>query len=400
MGDVSDLLEAFDQGTLLRPMAEALNLVDLSRAVARWAGAEGLPPSPGETRAAAFIGEAQHLVLLLADGMGMNVAELLPEQAFLRQHIATSMRTVFPSSTAVALTSLATTQWPAQHAVVGWWTHLPQIGAAATIVQFAARADRRSLADLGVSPQEAFPTPSALARFSRDTLALFPERIAEGRYTDYFRGGRPVWGYRSMTEAVDITLARVRRAEAPTFTYIYSNRIDDTAHAYGLARPEVRAALYDLDRSVERLAEGLAGKGRLLVTADHGFLDSGEGCRHEIRFYDDLLPLLRYPPSGDARVMYLHARPGTRGRIRDYFYRRFGDRFLVITVEEAEELSLFGAGPLSETFRGRVGDLVAISHGADALEYRPAGGNGKVMLEAAQHSGLTPQEMLIPLIVA
>ncbi len=399
MGDVTDLLEAFDEGSLLRPSTDKLNLVDLSRAVARWAGVAGLSATPGEARVSALIGQTQHLVLLLADGLGVNVLGLLPEEAFLRTHVATPLRTVFPSTTAVALTSLATAQWPSRHAIVGWWTHLQELGAAATIVQFVSRAERRPLAELGISPQQAFPMASAMAQFTRDTLALFPERIADGRFTAYFCGGRAVRGYRSLSEAVEIALERVRLAESPTFTYIYTNRVDDTAHAYGLVRPEVRTALYDLNRWAEHLAEGLAGRGRLLLTADHGFLDSGEGRRHEIRFYDDLLPLLRYAPSGDARAMYLHARPGARGRIRDYFFRRFGDRFLVITSEEAEELGLFGVGPLSDIARARIGDVVVISRGPDALEYRPAGGNGKVMLEAAEHSGLTPEEMVIPLVV-
>ncbi|MBI4340174.1 MAG: alkaline phosphatase family protein [Chloroflexi bacterium] len=400
MGDVNDLVAAFDQGALLRPAPEALNLVDLACAVAQWAGAEGLPRTPWANKAAEYIGPGQHLILVLADGLGMNLLEALPGGAFLPRHVAVSLRTVFPSATAVALTSLATARWPGQHAVVGWWTHLPEIRGAATILQFAARSDRRPLSELKMSTQQAFPVPSAFARFKRDTLAILPQRIAGGTYTDYFTGGRAVVGSRSLAEAVDIAVERVRRAEAPTFTYLYTGRIDETAHTYGLTRPEVTAALTDLNREMERLAEGLAGKGRVLLTADHGFLDTAEGSRHEIRFYDPLLSFLWYPPSGDARVLYLHAKPGTRGRIRDYFYRRFGARFSLLTVEEAEVLNLFGPEPLSPVARSRLGDLIAISHGADAVEYRVAGGNGRVMQEASQHSGLTPQEMLVPLVVA
>ncbi|MBI4202720.1 MAG: alkaline phosphatase family protein [Chloroflexi bacterium] len=400
MGDVTDLLEAFELGTLVRPSPLALNLVDLSRAVARWGGAHSLPPAPGEEALRPLIGDTQHLVLVLADGLGMSLLELLPPGAFLPSRVALTLRTVFPSTTAVALTSLATGQWPAQHGVVGWWTHLPQIKRAATILQYLTRDDRRSLSDLGVTPSQAYPVPSALGSYGCDTLALFPERISQGAYTSYFTGGKAVRGYHSLTEAVNLAVERVRQAEGPTFTYLYTPRVDDTAHAYGMARPETQAAVYDLDREMERLAAGLPAQARLLLTADHGFLDCPEGSRHEFRFYDPLLGLLWYPPSGDARVMYLHVRPGNRGRIRDYFFRRFGDRFLVITTEEAEELEVFGPGPLSGVARERLGDLMAISQGADAMEYRPAGGNGRVMQEASQHSGLSPQEVLVPLVAA
>ena len=74
-------------------------------------------------------------MLILADGLGLEMLEREAAARTLREHLRSELRTVFPSSTAVALTSLATGEWPARHAVTGWWTYLEQSGGPATILQ-------------------------------------------------------------------------------------------------------------------------------------------------------------------------------------------------------------------------------------------------------------------------
>ena len=105
-------------------------------------------------------------------------------------------------------------------------------------------------------------------------------------------------------------------------------------------------------------------------------------------------------PSGDARVLYFHLRDGGEARVREYFRRRYGARFLLITTDEAERKGLFGPGALSPRARSRLGDLMAISYGAHMIEYRMAWGIGRIMAQASHHSGLTPSEMRVPLILA
>jgi hypothetical protein len=167
-----------------------------------------------------------------------------------------------------------------------------------------------------------------------------------------------------------------------------------------MTRPEVQHALYEVDSEMARLASGVAGKARIVATADHGLLDAPAGGRHTLRPNRQLAPLLRFPPSGDARVMYLHTRDWAAERVRRLFERRFEDRFIIITVDEAESLELFGPGQLSPMTRERMGDLIAISSGADMIEYNAARGVGKSVQLNSHHSGLTPEEMRIPLVIA
>ena len=97
--------------------------------------------------------------------------------------------------------------------------------------------------------------------------------------------------------------------------------------------------------------------------------------------------------------MYLHLHDGTEQQVRGRFRQRFGERFLLITVGEPEEQGLFGPGPISCTTKKRLGDLLVVSRGADIIAYRPPGTVPSILQEVSHHSGLTPHEMRVPLIV-
>ena len=400
MGGAERLRRAFATGELLRPTDDVPNLVDLGRAVASACGAPVALRTRGAELLRDLIGEPRHLVLLLVDGLGLNLLEQRASTSTLRRLLATELRSVFPSSTASALTSLATGEWPAQHAVVGWWTHMPSLDAAAVILQFQRRSDGRLLHELGVTPEQAFPAEPLIARADRDTLSILPRELVDSPYSLYASGGSPRRGYASLHDAADVVLQRIRGARRPTFTYLYTPRVDSIAHEMGTRHPELGSAVSQVEGVIERLAVGLGPDSRLLVTADHGHLDAPVGHRHPLRPGSILDALQRVSPSGDPRSVYFHLRPGAEHRFHDSFTRRFGNEFALLAADELEEMELLGPGPLGDETRRRVGDAVAISLGASILGV-PGVTGGKAWLSlASHHSGLTPAEMRIPLLVA
>ena len=399
MPGVEALIEAFADRLLLRPRHDLPNLVDLAGAVARICGVDLKLSCHAEDMVEA-VGTSDHLVLTLADGVGMNMVEMLPEDSFLPSHLRSEMLTVFPSTTSVALTSLTTAQWPSEHAVTGWWTYLPDLNGVATILQYTDRSTGADLVKRGIDPERTFPVKSIWPRMERDGLVVVPDRIKDSVYSRYFNGGLESVGYRSLSEAVNIVTERVLDASEPTFTYLYIPRVDSVAHLHGIARPEVRHALVEVDRELARLHSAIGDKGRMVVTADHGLLDATTPDRHTLRPNREIQSLMISPPSGDARVMYLPTWTWAGDRMRRYFDRRFGERFAVIDLEEAIKLEMFGPEPPSDVAMQRLGNQISISTGPDMLEYNVARGPGRMVQLNCHHSGLTPEEMRIPLIVA
>ena len=399
MTGIAYLIEAFAEGDLLRPRPEVRNLVDMSRAVGQLCGVDGLDLSENARGITQAVGDADHIVLALVDGLGMNLLERLPADSFLRRNLWEQMQTVFPSTTAVALTSLTTGEWPQDHAVTGWWTQLPALGSAATILSYTARSNNQDLLKRGIPPEVAFPVESLWKSMPRDVRVIVPKAIVGSVYSRYFSGGRKTVGYESLSNGVDLAVEHILESEGKTFTYLYSSRVDSEAHMYGMTRPQVQHALSEVEREIERLARLVGNKARIVVTADHGFLDAPPPKRHTLRVNRQLQPMFRLMPSGDARVMYLYTLEWARERVRRYFEQRFEQVFMVVDMEDAIKIQLFGPTEPTDETRERLGDLVVVSSGADILEYNASRGSGRMLKLNGHHSGLTPDEMLIPLII-
>ena len=400
MKDSDRLEKELRAGRLLRPSADTLSVVDFGNAVASAVGATGRPMTKGAETIAGLLGPADHLIFVAADGFGAVTVEALDAGSFPRRHVAATLHTVIPSTTASAFTSMATGEWPSRHAAVGWYTYVPKVDAVTTIIPFVRTVDEAPLADLGLTVAEALPIPSLLASIDRSSLSFVPAEFAYSTFSAYLSGGTPRTGYSSLAEAVEGVAARVRTATGPTFTYLYVPHVDMSGHEQGFSHPRTLAAAAAVGQALEGLAAAVAGRARIVMTADHGGLDAHGDDIHMIGASDPLTGLLEHEPSGDSRVVYFHVREGKQAEFEERFRDRFGERFFLITVDEAEDMGLLGPGRLSDETRQRLGSFVAVSLGADVFLYRWQSRSAEGELHVGYHSGLSPSEMLVPLIVA
>lgn len=401
MSDVDALLAAFEAGDLLRPDPAVPNFLDLARAVGSACGVRGAELSTHAREIERRLQEREHIVFVLADGLGLDMVEQGGEgSAVLRASLAMELRAIFPASTVVALTTLMTGEWPARHAITGWWTHLEEIAGPATVLPYVRRSDDRSLADLGVQPEQLFPLPALTPRMTRETRVLVPHAIAGSVYSRYGTGGEPASGYESLAEGVEQTIAAALGSDAPSFTYLYIPHLDQAAHEHGPWSGEAAQALRAINQVFGLLARELRGQAVVALSADHGHLGVTEDEVLLIREGDGLPELLAAEPSGDTRVLHFHVRPGAREAFAERFRELFGEAFLLLTTEEVDALGLLGPEPLAPVTASRLGDFVAISRGAHVLGYHPANGARELLRHASHHSGLRPEELRIPLLLA
>ena len=394
MSDVLRLLEAFSDGRLQRPSADVPNTVDLARAVASLCGVPDLKLTSGAKTISESIGTHDHIVFVLVDGLGMNLIEREAPDGFFGSQVAMELQSVVPSSTAPALTSIATGLWPAAHAVPGWYTYLPEAGITATILPFIERYSKKSARNHGATPQSAFPAEPLPLRMARSQLRVMPKRLDGSLYSRYSSGEAPGIGYTSLRTAVADTCAYIERADRQTYTYFYTSFVDTAEHQRGTDSKAVRRALKLVQTRIETLAEKLVGRARIIVTADHGQIDIPLEGQTVLANDDPLLDLLLIPPTCEPRIPAFHVRQEQHATFEQQFRERFAEHFALLAIDEADELRLFGPEPLSRETRRRLGDYVGVALGPYALLYRPE----HPMI--GFHGGLQRDEMRIPLIIA
>jgi hypothetical protein len=341
------------------------------------------------------IGPSEHIVFVLADGLGMNLVEARPLQSFLRRHLAMELRSVFPSSTAPALTSLATGTWPAEHGLPAWFLYLTDQRLQVISLPFVERFTKQAV-HAKLAPA-LYSVPALMPGFKRDTELFQHDSIADSVYTRYIGGGRAALPYSSLPSAINGTIARVQAASGPTYTYLYYGGIDAAAHPHGPFSVEVVAEVDMLEQQLERLAGETAGQARIVVSADHGLYEVQPDAKPAIEPDDELCELLLTPPSGEARVPIFHCRPGAPGEFSRRFEARFGEAFALLSPDDVESLRLIGPGPLSAVTRSRLGDFIAVSAGGEGIVYGP---DREVAAMKGFHGGLSAEEVRIPLVVA
>ena len=394
VSDVPDLLEAFKSNSLLRPRFDVPSIVDLSQAVSNWARVPNLNIGENTRRIGKSFTDAHQLVFVVVDGLGMNFIDNLEPNSFLRRHLHMELQTVFPSTTSSAFTSLATATWPNRHSIIGWDMYLEEIDAVATVLKFERRHDGRSLGKLGVREDQAYPAKSLFGAMPGDLVSIVPEGIANTPYSDYWVGHKATYvTYENFFEGIDAAISSARASGERKITYLYTVDVDYAAHEYGTNAPQTMGALRRLNSEIERLAKNLPSTARIVLTADHGHLD---GQAHEILPTDSLVEHLLHEPWGDAREMHFAVKPGREEEFEADFRGMYGEYAFLLTADEVENLELLGPGRFEEAVRRRLGTHLAISRGSDVFLYQSQSDS---MNFIGYHSGLTPDEMLVPLIV-
>lgn len=324
--------------------------------------------------------DADQVVLLVLDGLGW-------EQLEQRRHLAPTLSamegadivTVAPSTTATALTSLATGTPPGEHGIVGY--RILEQGDVLNILRWTTPSGdaRRRIAPRSVQAEAAFAgqRPPVVTRAEFVDTGFTQAHLHQVRFT----------GYR-VTSTLVTEVRRLTAAGEP-FVYVYYDGIDKVSHEYGL-REHYDAELSFADRLVGDLVAVLPRGAVLVVTADHGQVDVGD---HIVAPDPEVLSHVRLQ-SGEGRFRWLHAVPGHEHALAEAARSCHGDHAWVRTIAEIEMEGWFGP-TLSEAARGRLGDVALVAR--DDLSFSDPADTGVYQL-VGRHGSLTPAEMRVPLL--
>jgi hypothetical protein len=369
-----------------------------------------LPPLAAEALPPALIHGARTIILLVLDALGYEqlrarlaegTAPRLAERLAHGGATLAPLTSVFPSTTSAALTTLHTGALPARHGMLGFTLYLPDRGAVYNMIFFKPEWQAGpELAPEGFVPEPTLPQRLASAGVASQDVNL--SALVGTALSRIFTAGATTWSY---VTSADMAV-RVRRlaeaADGPTFIFAYWPSVDAIAHRYGPGSDEHRAEVAALDFILDRELLGrLPPDTLLLVTADHGQMTTSRERTILLHEHPALLEHLAAPPAGERRVVYLRVAPEHRAWVRDYFARNFADAAFVLAREEAAALGLYGLDPLPPIARERIGDLIVlgrddwqlpflhnVDHRAEPFKH----------LSIGAHGGLTPAEMLVPLI--
>lgn len=325
--------------------------------------------------------KAKQIVLFVVDGLGYNQLATRQELApTLSKNVVSALTSVSPSTTANALTSITTGMTPGQHGLVGY--KMAMDSEILNVIRWKTEAGdaRSSYIPEVIQPNE----PFGGRRVPVVTRSAF---LGTGFTRAHLRGS-DIFAY----ENFGLIRKQIQQALATgaRFVYAYYDRLDIIGHESGHgAKYDVELAR--IDKTVSLLREELDESVKILVTADHGQIVTGD---NKTPIHSSVMELCE-GTSGEARCIWLHKKPGVETeKMVELAREHHSDYAWVMSRDEAIESSLFGAVVTPEA-KGRLGDVVMIMLNDSALYDI----GRRMVILLGRHGGLTADEMYVPLVV-
>jgi predicted AlkP superfamily pyrophosphatase or phosphodiesterase len=370
---VADLAEPASQHLVLPDYGGGC-ISNVVPALLEWDEAPSWMPAPAV--------DADQVVLFVIDGLGweqlQDHAHLAPTLAAMAGRAITS---VVPTTTATALTSITTGLPPGEHGVVGY--RMAVEGEVLNVLRWSTPAG---------DARDRFPperlqdvSPFGGQRPPIVTKAEFATSGFSGAHLHQVR----FHGYR-MPSSMLVHLRQLLRAGEP-FIYAYYDGLDKVGHEYGFGDC-YEAELVTVDRLVADVIGLLPPDAALVVTADHGQVETGSNVTSP---HPQVLAETTMQ-SGEGRFRWFHARPGRTQALLEALITHHGHQGWIRTRDEAISQGWYGV-KVSDMSRARMGDVLLAPWGT--LAFLEPSDTGPFNL-VGRHGSVTSAEMLVPLIAA
>jgi hypothetical protein len=341
------------------------------------------------------LSKTRNIVLLVVDGLGAHQLESRGS-GVLHKHSGQRLTSVFPSTTAAAIPTFMTGLTPAQHALTGWHMWLDELQAVTAILPLTPRVPPPFKAPAASLPARLFDHRPIYAGMHRSAWVVSPQEIAYSPFNAYHSCGADTLAYADLDGLLHMVSGLVQ-VPGRKFIYAYWPTLDSTAHRFGVGSEEVRATLDRFCSGFDAMLETIRGSDtQILVTADHGFIDSPADRVIQLDNHPELADMLARPLCGEQRVAWCYLKPGAATDFEHCVRRRLGDRAKVVSRETMLQEEWFGPGPAHPKLASRIGDFALIMQGNWSIKDCLPGEQAHSVIGV--HAGVSANEMLVPLV--
>jgi hypothetical protein len=337
----------------------------------------GSAPSPGlHPDLASVIPAAPTYLLVLLDGLGDSQLGHPTAAPLLRDRRCT-IEAGFPTTTTVSLATVATGLAPAGHGLIGYQLWLPEVGEVVNTLKWITLWGKPVALDFaGFLPHP--NTWERLAAAGIEPIVLQPLGFSQSPLTRVLYRGCRQESYSDMGEAV--TAAVSLTAQPGRLVFLYLPQIDFAAHVSGQQSPGYTEAVRQVARVWEAITATLRGGVVTVGTSDHGHLDVPPGRRAAIARTDHEGRIFY----GDSRVLFVRGEGAS-----------LAERLPATWLGLEDMAGWWGPGPPHPRFAERAPDGALFADPGSALLHRHS--DERLV---GQHGGLTPEEVVVPLLVS
>ncbi len=379
------------------------SVVNLVRSIERALGARPCAaaaayPELNALPACALAG-ARNIVLLLIDGLGYDYLTGAGAGGALHARLRARITSVFPPTTATAVTSYLSGVGPQQHALTGWHVWLRELGCLAATLRFRPRYGGEALSRAGIVPRSLYTAEPMFDRLAAQSYVVSPADIIDSDYNVAHCGSALRRPYRELAGLFSTTAEILRSGGERKFVHAYTYELDAAAHTHGCTSAELQQKFRQLDAAYAHFLDDIAGTGTAVIAcADHGFIDSPKASCIELDDHPQLARTLMLPLCGERRAAYCYVQPGQEAAFEHYVKTRLAHCTELYRSADLIAQGWFGLGPASPHLQERVGHYTLLMKDDYTIKDWILG--EPCQLTLGVHGGVSAAEMQVPLIVA
>lgn len=384
---------------MLRPDYNGGSIVNLMSSI-RTAldGGPGIYP-PLSTLGPARLSAARNVVLFVVDGLGYNYLTQIGSDGPLQRYLEGRISSVFPPTTATAITTFLTGMAPQQHGLTGWFMYFKELGNIVAVLLCRPRHGGPPLGKLGIDAKALFDHAPMFDQITAHSYLVVPRRIARSDFNSAHTGKARRKPYETLEQFFAAVKSIIKgRGKQRRYVHAYWPELDRLAHVYGIGSEEAARHLRTLGHAFERFLHEIEGTETLaIVTADHGIVDSGPRRLIELDDHPELADTLVMPLCGDRRLAYCYAHPDKRVQFENYVQAILAEYTTLHHSHELLEKGYFGLGPAHPKLHERIGHYTLAMKGNYTIKDWLLGEHRHVHIGA--HGGVSEDEMYVPLII-
>lgn len=336
----------------------------------------------------------KNVILIVLDGMGTDMMERnLSPMSFLRRNFTENLTSVFPSSTAASMISCYTGVTPNEHAWLGRSLFFKEF---CRTVDVFTNLDSYTKTPVASANAAEFVMPyETIYRDIADSIVgdVQPFTITNEKVSISEKGN--IHKTAETFERVCELLKMICITNQNTFTYVQWNSPDDVAHKDGVTGEKTAATLKSINKQLEVLCKDLTDT-LIIVSADHGMKDITEEIK--INYIPDIMECLVIPPFVESRAAACFVKNDRRTDFERAFHNHLGNDFILLSKNDILTKGLLGEGRSHPKITDFIGDYMICAIADKSVKYLTLNTKPKPP-HAANHGGLTEEEMTIPLII-
>lgn len=341
----------------------------------------------------------QNVLLMIIDGLGYEYLKKHGKGSFLYENLRAKMTSVFPATTAAALTTLATGVAPQQHAITGWFMYLKEIGMVTTILPFTSRAGGFKLDKRNIKFNDIFSEKTLFEDTEVSSICILHKAYSYSECSQATHRGAEIRSFATLKGFFKKIRKALRFKGNRKFVYAYWDGFDAICHKQGTESKAAEDHFHKLDKGIAALFDFLKNKNTtVIVTADHGLIDVRESDKVvDLANHLEFVETLAMPLSGEPRAVYCFVRPHKVDKFIGYVETVFKGCCDMYRSEDLINENWFGLFNPSPRLWERIGDYILVMKDNYIMKDHVLGENRHPLI--GNHGGLSQEELFVPLIV-